>query len=245
MYATVTSTVDETSSNFMEAITLPRPPFFMLRNLGVAFGSIRRISGVESTWNAPWPECLHRVQNWGVRSKTTDSYVPYFGIWQTCSNWQHWCPLCGARFIIRTILISFGNIWNSHVKTFESHLNTSEIHLENLNIICKYLKIIWPFLKLTWKRCSYNPHPRACNLPVLRRGTENLLRIWRTPTDLETDRTCWSNSFVMSRFWSQLTAILERPPEARHLLSNHTARLRNKFRMLPIFSFDNLKRKYY
>ena len=61
MYAVVTSTVDKTrlnglntSSNFMEAITLPRPPFSILHNLGVAFGSIRCISGVEFTWNAPW-----------------------------------------------------------------------------------------------------------------------------------------------------------------------------------------------
>ena len=55
---------------------------------------------------------------------------------QTCLNWQHWCPLCGARFIIRTILISFGNIWNSHVNfwiSFENVWNSlgkSEYNLE-------------------------------------------------------------------------------------------------------------------
>ena len=56
MYAIVTSTVDETRLNGlnMEAITLPRPPFFILHNLGVVFGSIQRISSIEFTWNAPW-----------------------------------------------------------------------------------------------------------------------------------------------------------------------------------------------
>ena len=87
----------------------------------------------------------------GVRSNT-GSYVPSLGLWQTCSNWQHWCPLCGVRFIIRTILISFGNIWNSHVnfwilfenvwnsvgkseyhlEIFENHLDISEIDLKKV-----------------------------------------------------------------------------------------------------------------
>ena len=55
---------------------------------------------------------------------------------QPCSNWKHWCPLCGTRLIIRTSLISFGNIWNSPVnfwisfENFWNSLGKSEYHLE-------------------------------------------------------------------------------------------------------------------
>ena len=45
---------------------------------------------------------------------------------QTCSNWQHLCPLCGEQFIIRTTLL-------------------------NLKFTCKFLNLIWKRLKFTWK----------------------------------------------------------------------------------------------
>ena len=63
MYVIVTSTVDETRLNGLNQLGggaahrgnySPKTPIFILHNLGVAFRSIRRISGVEFTWNAPW-----------------------------------------------------------------------------------------------------------------------------------------------------------------------------------------------